>query len=160
MGSVLGGGQQAGGADLGSLLGAVMSGKAGGEGGMAGMLGNVMTEAGGLEGMGEKFKQGGLGNVFSSWVGTGANKPVTGDQLQNILGNEAVAGVAEKLGINVQQLLPLLAQFLPTIIDKLTPNGQIDPDAAQGPGLEQALGGLLQGRGLTSILGAMMGGRS
>jgi uncharacterized protein YidB (DUF937 family) len=159
MGNVLGGGQ-AGGADLGSLLGAVMGGQGGGAGGMAGVLGGVLNQAGGIEGLSEKFQQGGLGDVFSSWVGTGENKPVTGEQLQSVLGNEAITGVAEKLGINAQQMMPLLAQFLPMIIDKITPKGQIDPDAAQGAGLEQALGGMLSGGGLTSILGAMMGGRA
>jgi uncharacterized protein YidB (DUF937 family) len=161
LGNVLGGGQAqgaAGGVDLGGILGAVMGGQ-GGAGGAAGVLGSVLTQAGGIDGLADKFKQGGLGDVFSSWVGTGANQPVSGEQVQQVLGADAVSGVAEKLGINVQQLLPMLAQFLPVIIDKLSPKGEIDPATSQGAGLESALGGLLSGGGLTSILGAVMGGK-
>ena len=158
LGNVLGGGQQ-GGADLSGILGAVMGAK-GGEGGAASVLTSVLSQAGGIEGLGDKFKQGGLGDVFASWVGNGANQPVSGDQVHEVLGKDAVADVAGKLGIDVQQLLPLLAQFLPVIIDKLSPKGHVDPAVAQGPGLEQALGGLLQGGGLTSILGAVMGGKA
>ena len=156
IGSVLGG-QQGGeqGADLGNLISGVMSGQVD----IAGVLGQTLNGMGGIEGLQEKFKQSGLGDQFASWVGHGENQPVTAEQLGNALGgNEAVTNAAKSLGIDLNSILPLLATLLPTIIDKLTPKGQVDPNTAQGPGLQDALGGLLSGGNLTSILGSVMGG--
>ena len=43
-----------------------------------------------------------------------------------------IANLASNLGINATMLLPLLASLLPTIIDKMTPNGQA-PANGLGP---------------------------
>jgi uncharacterized protein YidB (DUF937 family) len=95
---------------------------------------------GGLSGLISKFEQGGLGEVISSWVGTGANAPVTGDQIANTLGAEQIRAIAGKLGMTDEQVSSGLAALLPQVIDKLTPDGKV-PD---GDTLQQSLGGLLQ----------------
>jgi uncharacterized protein YidB (DUF937 family) len=95
---------------------------------------------GGLPGLISKFEKGGLGEIVSSWVGTGANAPVSGDQIANTLGAEKIQEIAGKLGISNAQVSGGLAVLLPQIIDKLTPDGSV-PD---GNSLEQSLGSLLE----------------
>jgi uncharacterized protein YidB (DUF937 family) len=155
LGSVLGGQQGAeGGADLSGLIGSVMSGKVD----LAGTVGQVMNSVGGLPGLQEKFQQSGLGDQFASWVGSGENQPIAPEQLEQAVGgNDALAGLAKNLGVDIKSVTPLLASLLPVIIDKLTPKGEVDQASAQGDGLQQALGGLLSGGNLTSVIGSVMG---
>lgn len=116
-GAIMGGQQQQQGG-LGSLgsLGALLPI-------VAGMLGND-SQHGGLGGLLEKFNQAGLGDAAKSWVGTGANMPISGDQLGQVLGNDTIADIASKLGLSHGDAAGSLAQMLPGIIDKLTPHGQ------------------------------------
>ena len=97
-------------------------------------------EIGGLSGLISKFEKGGLGEVVSSWVGTGANAPVSGEQISNTLGADKIQEIAGKLGISNTQVSEGLAVLLPHIIDKLTPDGKLP----NGNSLEQSLGSLLQ----------------
>ena len=137
LGQVLGGGAQAS-----------QSGSAGGLGGLAGALGGLLAnngELGGLGGLVSKFEQAGLGHVVSSWIGKGDNVPVSGSQLNDVLGSDVVSGLANKLGINAATLLPMLATLLPTLIDQLTPHGKV-PEQGLGDhsDLLASLSGLLQ----------------
>ena len=94
---------------------------------------------GGLAGLLQQFKAGGLGHVADSWVGTGQNLPISAEQLQCVLGSEQVQQMASKVGISPDMLSGQLAKLLPQAVDKVTPDGNI-PD--QGV-LQQKLGGLL-----------------
>jgi uncharacterized protein YidB (DUF937 family) len=133
VGAALGGGQQqaGGGGGLGGLLGSLLGGQQGGGGaGMAalipivtGMLANG-SQQGGLGGLMEKFQQAGMGDQMSSWVGKGENLPIDADQLSNVLGSGAIGDIASKLGVDQSQAGGMLAQVLPGLIDKLTPDGQ------------------------------------
>jgi uncharacterized protein YidB (DUF937 family) len=150
MGSLLGG-QDANNPDLGALISGVMSGKVD----LAATLGEAMNSMGGIEGIQQKFQQSGLGEQFSSWVGKGENLPVTADDLKNALGNQPeMAKAASSLGIDLNSILPMLATILPGLIDKLTPKGEVDPSTAAGPGLQDALAGLLKGGNLADLLGS------
>ena len=66
-----------------------------------------------------------LNQVVKSWIGNGQNLPVTGEQIQQVLGNEQVAAIARQLGVDPSQASAQLAQVLPGLVDKLTPNGQV-----------------------------------
>src|SRR5258707_9409401 len=106
---------------------------------LVGLLGNLFPQSGGLQGMMSKFSQAGLGNVFSSWVGTGQNQPIDPDQIQKVLGSDQVKALAAKFGIDPAQFTQLTAESLPKVVDKLTPQGKIDPNT----NIQQALGSLL-----------------
>jgi uncharacterized protein YidB (DUF937 family) len=82
-------------------------------------------QIGGISGLITKFKNGGLSEIISSWIGTGANQPISGDQIINALGTDKIHEIADKLGMSDKQVSDRLAAVLPTIIDKLTPNGQV-----------------------------------
>ncbi|WP_374554193.1 YidB family protein [Aquitalea pelogenes] len=118
-------------------------------GGLLGGSGNEMTGAvaglleqhGGLSGLLEKFNSGGMGELVSSWVGNGSNLPVSVEQIQQVLGSEQVSALAQKFGLDPQQLSQGLADYLPQAVDKLTPDGQLPQG---GDLLSQGLG-MLQG---------------
>ncbi len=80
-----------------------------------------------VTGIVEAFKAHGLGAIASSWTGTGANQPVTGGQVQQVLGQDQIAHFAARLGIPENEAHEKLAQWLPMIIDKLTPRGPNSP---------------------------------
>jgi uncharacterized protein YidB (DUF937 family) len=140
-----------------------------------GLVGAVSDE-GGLDAMVGKLNDAGLGNAVNTWVGGGPNQPVDPEAIGAALGDDEVQRLAAKSGIDVQALLPLLATFLPQIINMLTPKGQV-PDGGlnqaaqqQMPDLSGMLGGLLGAAGggqaggtadlddLIGSLGSMLGG--
>ncbi len=113
---------------------------------ITGMLGND-GEHGGLGGLIGKFQQAGLGDVVGSWVGSGPNQSVSGEQLTDVLGSDAMASIAEKLGVNPQEAAGQLSSILPGLIDKLTPQGQTPEGGLGNSGdLMGTLGGLLNKR--------------
>jgi uncharacterized protein YidB (DUF937 family) len=82
-------------------------------------------ESGGLAGLVNTFKEQGLGDIISSWVSTGKNLPISGEQIQQGIGKEQIQRLAEKVGVSPEAAKSKLAEFLPDIIDKLTPEGKI-----------------------------------
>lgn len=111
---------------------------------VTGMLGNN-SEVGGLGGLAAKFQQAGLGDVLSSWIGSGQNQPISGDQLSEVLGSDALAGIAAQLGLQPQEAAGQLAQVLPGVVDQLTPQGQAHEAGLGDSGdIFGMLGGLLQ----------------
>ena len=78
-----------------------------------------------LAGLVTALEKGGLGPQVQSWLGNGANLPITADQLKAVLGNSQVHDFARHLGLPVDETLKLLAQYLPQVIDKASPNGTL-----------------------------------
>jgi len=107
------------------------------------LLNAVNSHPGGVGGLLQAFQQQGLGGVVNSWVGTGANQAVSPEQVQSALGSEQVQEVASKLGVSPQDASSHIAQWLPAIIDHLTPNGQVPAGGSNimemGAGLIKAL---------------------
>src|SRR6201993_5137539 len=129
-----------------SILGAVsgQSGASGEANPLIGVLGGLMAQSGGLQGLANKFAQSGQGNAFQSWVGMGENQPISSGQIQNVLGSEQFNALAAKMGIDPAQASNFLAEYLPKIVDKLTPEGKVDPAADHQQGLTALLPSLLQ----------------
>jgi len=101
----------------------------GGESGKLGQAQSVLKwveEQGGISSLLDKFRQGGLSAVVESWVGNGNNQPISGEQIQSVLGIPAVAQLAEKLGIDADSASSLIAQYLPQVVDGLSPNGEVE----------------------------------
>jgi uncharacterized protein YidB (DUF937 family) len=132
---------------LDSVMGAVTSGLQQ-QGGLTAALGGLLAndgEHGGLGGLVEKFNQAGLGDVVGSWIGHGENLPISAEQLQQVLGSDALGGIASQLGIDPAQASGQLANLLPGLIDKLTPHGAAPEGGLGNAGdLLGMLGGLLQ----------------
>lgn len=124
---------------IGSMLDGAQAGGSGGD--IMAVAQQLLGQAGGLEGLWKKFQENGLGEVAASWVGKGQNLPISAEQIQKVLGNEQVAAIASKLGVDPQQASTQLAQMLPGLVDKLTPDGQV----AQGGDLLAQGANLLKG---------------
>jgi uncharacterized protein YidB (DUF937 family) len=143
LGGLSGGSGAAGQGGLPSGLGAALGGLLGGAAGGPAGTGTGMA---GLENLINGFQQAGLGEQVQSWIGTGANLPVTPEQIGAALGPDKVKELVGSTGLDIGQLLPMLAAFLPQIVNALTPHGQVpQPGAGENP--LDALGGLLKGLG-------------
>jgi uncharacterized protein YidB (DUF937 family) len=105
--------------------------------GESGLLDAVMglvsnSQAGGLAGLVQAFADKGLGNIAASWVGTGKNLPISSEQIQAALGDGQIAQIAQKLGLSNENASSSLAALLPSVVDKLTPDGRVpSPDVLQ-----------------------------
>jgi uncharacterized protein YidB (DUF937 family) len=94
-------------------------------------IGSVMDS---LLGQGDKvdlgslvsgFKEKGLGDVAESWLGDGANAPVSASQLKEVLGAQQVTEAAAKLGTDEGSLLSGLSDALPQLMDKASSGGSL-----------------------------------
>ncbi|WP_411279139.1 YidB family protein [Gemmatimonas sp.] len=133
---------------LGDMAGSLLGGKAGGIQELLGrLLGNdgtggtsssamlrmamtLVQQNGGIGGIVQKLQQGGLGDLVSSWVSTGANRSVSPAQLEHALGATAVAQAAATAGVDPSQAMDGLAAMLPQLIDTLTPDGDVTPGSS------------------------------
>jgi uncharacterized protein YidB (DUF937 family) len=97
----------------------------------------INNQPGGLSGLVQQFHDKGMGGLVSSWVSTGQNLPISADQIQNVLGSEQVKELAAKAGISPDVVSSHLAQLLPMLVDKLTPNGQVPQTSSL---LEEGMG--------------------
>jgi uncharacterized protein YidB (DUF937 family) len=126
---------------LDGLLGGLMGGGTGtapqGQSPLVMMALQLIQQNGGLPGIISKFEHGGMAEHAGSWVGTGENIPITGTQLQEILGTGTIGQIAQQLGLSHGDASSGLARVLPQIIDHLTPTGQLPAD--HGDMLKQAL---------------------
>jgi uncharacterized protein YidB (DUF937 family) len=114
---------------------------------LLGVLSGLLAQSGGLQGLASKFSQSGQGDAFSSWVGMGENQPVSGNQVQEALGSDEIRAISTKMGVDPNLASQFLAEYLPKIVDKLTPAGKVDPTADHQQGLAALLPSLLQSLG-------------
>ncbi|MBL0354086.1 MAG: DUF937 domain-containing protein [Dechloromonas sp.] len=131
-----------------SLLDQVVGALAGGNSSGGGSLLQTVLQlvnnpqTGGLEGIIRSFQQGGLGDIVNSWVANGQNLPVSGEQIESVLGGSVLHDLAAQLGVSPQQASGSLAGVLPQLIDQMTPNGEVPQG---GDLLSQGLGLLKKG---------------
>jgi uncharacterized protein YidB (DUF937 family) len=103
------------------MLDGLLGGVVGGE--MATVVNSLIEKHGGVQGIVAQLEQQGLGGTVRSWVGTGANLPITADQVHQAFGSDTVKALAAKVGMTPEDLTAKLSQILPQAIDKLTPGG-------------------------------------
>lgn len=82
-------------------------------------------QVGGISGLVQSFQNGGLSDTVNSWVSTGRKMPVSSAQIHSVLGSDQVDRFANTLGISASQASDRIAEFLPQVVDHLTPNGEI-----------------------------------
>lgn len=107
-----------GGGGLGDLL-------SGGLGGLlaGGAAGSILS--GGLNDLLKQFQQSGHGDTVNSWVGTGPNKPISPDDLASALGSDKINALIAQTGMSRDDLLRGLSEYLPQVVDQLTPQGRL-----------------------------------
>ena len=92
---------------------------------LSGVVGDMIEKHGGVAGLTKTLTSGGLGATVQSWIGTGPNQPVTGDQVHQAFGADAIKEMAAKVGMSPEDLSHKLAEILPQAVDKLTPDGKL-----------------------------------
>lgn len=107
---------------------------------VTGLLNN--PEIGGLSGLMQMFNNKGLGEVIGSWVSTGQNLPITPDQLRQALGSDHIQQIAANIGLSQEEASGGLADLLPEVIDKLTPDGKVPESDLLAQGLSLLKGKL------------------
>ncbi|TXM67865.1 DUF937 domain-containing protein [Methylobacterium sp. WL12] len=80
---------------------------------------------GGLQGLLSQLQNSGYAAQVNSWLGRGANEPITAEDLRKVMDNEQVRRIADKLGIPTDQVLAVLAKVLPAAVDHHSPDGTL-----------------------------------
>lgn len=91
----------------------------------ANLLQMINQHPGGISGLIQACHEKGLGELVTSWVGTGENLPISSEQIQHLLGSDQVKELAAKAGISPDAAGSELSSLLPTLMDRLTPNGAV-----------------------------------
>ncbi|WP_419852208.1 YidB family protein [Actinobacillus pleuropneumoniae] len=113
---------------LGSIASSVLSGGNGNQSTALQLIQALLQSQGGVEGVIAKLQQGGLDDLLKTWISADEeNAPVSGEQIANVFGQENLQAAAQEAGVEEKDAGDLLAEFLPKIIDTLTPDGQL-PD--------------------------------
>lgn len=109
------------------------------------LINALLNTQGGLPGLLNKLQQGGLGDLVQSWLGQGDNKPISPQEIDHAIGSQELEHAAKEAGLeNKHQASDLLSQFLPQIIDKLSPNGQLN-NTTNGDLLSKSIQSVLGG---------------
>ena len=98
------------------------------KGGLGGLLaggaaGSVLS--GGLGDLLNQLQQSGHGDAANSWVGKGENKAIAPGDLANALGADQIESLSAQSGLSRDELLSGLSQYLPQVVDHLTPDGRL-----------------------------------
>lgn len=135
LGGLAGSSGSSGGLDdiVGALTGG--DGTGGQAGGMGGLFGTLlpalggMLAGGGLQQILAGFQANGRAAEAASWIGTGDNHPVSGEDIRKAVGSDELASVAAKLGVSTDEAADALAQILPGVVDRVSPDGRLASDA-------------------------------
>jgi len=126
------------------VAGALTGSNAGGGSPLLGIVMKMLSNqgsGGGLAGLVQSFQSNGLGEQVASWISTGANLPVSGDQIKKAFGGGQLGQIASQTGVSENEAASGLADLLPNVIDKLTPDGKLPEGDLLAKGLS-----LLQGK--------------
>jgi uncharacterized protein YidB (DUF937 family) len=126
---------------LDDVMGA-LGGKGGSAGALMGAAAGLLNSGGarGLTGLLSRLTDEGQGEQVQSWVGSGPNQKISGDQLKQAMDPENLKKVAQEAGVSEQEAANGMAAMLPDVVNQLTPDGKL-PDTGR---LEDMLGGLLK----------------
>lgn len=101
-----------------------LGGQQGEDGGLA-SLQKMISSSGGLHGLTSKLASSGLGQQVQSWVGHGANQPVTGQQVEHAMDASQINAMARQSGMTPEETCDHVAKALPEMVDHATPEGQM-----------------------------------
>ena len=86
---------------------------------------DLLQQRGGLDALIRRFQEQGLGDVIASWVSTGPNQPITPEQLARVLDPEQLRELSREAGVALSRVPEVLVGFIPTLVDRLTPEGDV-----------------------------------
>ncbi|WP_034944670.1 YidB family protein [Erwinia oleae] len=95
-----------------------------------------IQEQGGIEALYQRFQQGGMLAVVTSWIGHSASKSLSGHDVQAIFGESALSSLAVKLGMDVPGASGILATYLPSVVGMLSSFGKAEGHMTLPEGLD------------------------
>lgn len=110
---------------IGDMIGGLMGGGSGSSAQLLGALTEVIQQKGGLQSVLSQLQSGPMGDAVQSWIGTGANQPVSPDQVNAAFSSDTLQQLAQKSGLSTSEVTSQLSQQLPGLIDSLTPGGSV-----------------------------------
>lgn len=149
VGSSMGGGLGGG---LGDLLGGILGRSSGGGFGGLGGGGSSMGGTGGMGGKGalvamllplamqwvqrnggiggvlQRFQQKGYSQQAASWVSTGSNEELGPQAISDVVGMDELSRLSQQLGVSNEDVSSGMAQILPEMVNRLTPQGSVPDD--------------------------------
>ena len=78
----------------------------------------------------QKFEASGLGDKVQSWIGTGENEPATAEDIKKTIDPDQLQSAADKAGVDVDTAAQNMAEVLPGVVDKMTPEGRVPASIA------------------------------
>ncbi|OYW31834.1 MAG: hypothetical protein B7Z15_07260 [Rhizobiales bacterium 32-66-8] len=117
---------QGGGGLFGSLLGGPLAGALAGN--LPERLSGILATSpyGDINGLLERFREAGLGPQVDSWLSAGANLPLSTEEIMAAIDPDTMSALATAIGLPAQMLPNLMAQYLPLVVDKLSPAGVLE----------------------------------
>ena len=113
---------------LGSVASSILNNSGNGQSTAMQLIQALLQSQGGIEGIIKRFQESGLEGILKSWISTDEeNQPISANQVVEVVGQENMSKAAEKVGVSELDASNLLAEYLPKMVDMLTPNGQL-PD--------------------------------
>ena len=113
---------------LGSVASSILNNSGNGQSTAMQLIQALLQSQGGIEGIIKRFQESGLEGILKSWISTDEeNQPISANQVVEVVGQENMSQAAEKVGVSELDASNLLAEYLPKMVDMLTPNGQL-PD--------------------------------
>ncbi|MFM2434505.1 MAG: hypothetical protein RL063_484 [Pseudomonadota bacterium] len=111
-----------------NLAGSMLAKMGGDQAGVAKAALDIFNQLGGLSGVLDKLNAQGLTEQVASWVGQGDNLSISAEQVTALVGQEKIVAMAQKFAISPDELSRKIAENLPKLVDKLTPNGTLPKD--------------------------------
>jgi uncharacterized protein YidB (DUF937 family) len=121
---------------LGGRRGGMMVGRSGGSSGRTALLLMMLPMAmrwvqnnGGMNAVLERFKQKGYGKHTQSWVDTGDNDPLDEQAVEQVVGQNDLQQMAQRLGVPENEVAEAFAEIMPEMVDKMSPQGRVPQQA-------------------------------
>ena len=111
------------------------------KGGIGDLVRTLVNEFDGVEGLIAKLREAGLSEQVDSWIGNGANAPISPERVTDALGSDTVADVADEMGVGFDQAAQRLSMALPRLIDRVTPEGKVPEGGLDLGKISDLLGG-------------------
>ena len=113
---------------LGSIASSVLSGNNSNQSVAMQLIQSLLQSEGGIEGLIQRFNQSGLDDLLKSWISPNEeNAPISNQQIVEVVGEDNLRSAAETAGVDTKDAGDILAEYLPKLVDMLTPDGQL-PD--------------------------------
>ncbi len=93
-------------------------------GGAEAMAQQALQQAGGVQGIVGKLQAAGYGDAGAVLARRGPNQPVSAEGIAQAIGHGKIGEMAQRYGVQPDQLSGLLAKVLPGLIDRLSPTAR------------------------------------